>query len=233
MPLNIYQYVVLSRKQETPTVTTLLISNIEGEIPKYIPGQHITIYFYDINQTLGKQYSISSAPNESNCTISVRAMGKFSNRLCSLQPGDTISSSLPQGTFRPKQKTKNIIMIAGGMGVTSFRGIIFYNIKKNKQIYLLYSSKKYEDTPFKEQFLALSQNNNFFKIRYFITQETGTDSEDIKYRRIEKTDFFKKQFEETVYLLSGSLSFVLYFKNTLIEEGVSKDKIKTESYFFN
>lgn len=231
MPTKVSKYIILNRKQETSTVTTLSIAKINGEIPYYLPGQYITIYFPDLNETLGKQYSISSAPNEQTCTISVRAVGKFSNRLHSLVPGDLISASAPQGVFYPKQTTRNIVMIAGGIGITSFRSIIFENILKNKQMRLLYSSKTSVDIPFRQEFSTISQKHSSFQVEYFITQEPGVESRNIKYRRIKKEDILKKHSQKTEYLLSGSLSFVLELKNILISQGVDKTQIATESYF--
>lgn len=231
MPPKVLKYIILNRKQETSTVTTLSIAKINGEIPRYLPGQYITIYFPDLNKTLGKQYSISSAPNEQACTISVKAVGKFSNRLCSLVPGDLISASEPEGVFYPKQTTRNIVMIAGGIGITSFRSMVFENILKNKQMRLMYSSKTSDDMPFKREFSIISQKHNSFQVEYFITQESGRESENIKYRRISKENIFKKHSQETEYLLSGSLSFVLELKNILISEGVDRAQVATESYF--
>jgi ferredoxin-NADP reductase len=232
MYVEAQEYVVVARVQETPTTTTLSLKKADGSIPDYIPGQCLTVYFPDLSQTLGKQYSISSAPYEKTCAITVKAIGRFSNRLCSLSVGDHILGSNPNGTFYPKQLS-DLILLAGGMGVTPFRSIILESLFRASavKIRLLYSTKTAADMPFGVELYHLTRHHPSLSIERFVTRESGASS-GLKYRRMRTDDMVNQDnFKESEYLISGSLNFVLDLKNTLIGAGVSREHILTEAYF--
>ena len=89
---NKIQYKVISKKIEAPNVATLEFAT-DPSLPIYCPGQFIDIYFEELSTSQGKSYSISSAPSEGNFTITVKAIGEFSNRLFKLRK--SILSKLP------------------------------------------------------------------------------------------------------------------------------------------
>lgn len=224
-------YIVLARKQETCTTTTLTLAKSDGSIPQHRPGQCLTVYFPDLSPTLGKQYSVSSAPSEGICAITVKAIGRFSNRLCSLAPGDQILASDPQGSFCPTWE-RNIVLLAGGMGITPFRSTIVeaVSLSLNSQIRLFYSAKISTDMPFGNELYKLSQRHPSFYIERFVTKEP-TSSTELKYRRLRPDDILSSHDSQTEYLISGSLNFVLGLKNMLVAAGVDRKQILTESYF--
>lgn len=231
MLAGVSEYIVLARKQETCTTTTLTLAKSDGSIPQHRPGQCLTVYFPDLSPTLGKQYSISSAPCEQVCTITVKAIGRFSNRLCSLASGDRIFASYPQGNFCPTWKN-NMVLLAGGMGITPFRSIIVeaVSLSLNPQVQLFYSAKISTDMPFANELYGLSQRHSSFFMQRFVTKEP-TSSTELKYRRLRPDDILGKHDTYTEYLISGSLNFVLGLKNMLATTGVDRANILTESYF--
>src|SRR3989338_3596077 len=92
-------YVLRSKETEAPGVTTLSFSDESNAVPPFTSGQYINVYFPEAHTPEGKAYSISSAPDEQTFSITVRAIGEFSNRLSALRKGDTVSGSLPNGFF--------------------------------------------------------------------------------------------------------------------------------------
>lgn len=228
---GVSEYIVLARKQETCTTTTLTLTKSNGSIPQFFPGQCLTVYFPDLSPTLGKQYSISSAPCEQVCTITVKTIGRFSNRLCSLAPGDRILASEPQGTFCPTWES-NIVLLAGGMGITPFRGVIVQavSLSLHPQIRLFYSAKILTDMPFGNELYEVSQRHSSFYMERFVTKEPIFSTE-LKCRRMRPDDILSNRDSQTQYLISGSLNFVLGIKNVLVTAGVERTQILTESYF--
>lgn len=233
MPAGVFEYVVLARKQETPTTTTLSLAKRDGTIPRYRSGQCLTVYFFNLSPTLGKQYSISSAPCEQKCTITVKAIGRFSDRLCSQAPGSSILVSDPQGTFYPKYSTRDVVLLAGGMGITPFRSIILQNILQAHaaKIWLFYSIKTDVDMPFGDELYELSKRHYPFHLERFVTQKSEIASADVKYRRMRPDDILSNNYPLTEYLISGSLTFVLGLRNQLVTAGVNRENISTEAYF--
>lgn len=229
------RYVVLSKKQETPTTSTLSLAKTDGTIPDHKPGQCITVYFPDLSPTLGKQYSISSAPCENMLTITVKAIGRFSHKICALREGDIFLASDPSGDFYPKT-AHIIIMMAGGMGITPFRSIILQTLAQStmRRVALFYSGKTRDDMPFSDELYELSKTHPSLFVERFVTQEAAF-AIDAKYRRMRFDDicnFMKTDSSpSSEFLISGSLSFVLGQKAVLVENGVSRSLIQTESYF--
>lgn len=231
MPTSASEYVICRRRQETPTTSTLVLQKTDGTIPHYRPGQCLTVYFPDFSPTLGKQYSISSAPCEGVCAITVKAIGRFSNRLCKLSPGEYIAASNPQGTFYPTHGGA-VMLLAGGMGVTPFRSIIVDTLSRHtpEHIGLYYSAHTLSDMPFVEELFALSKQHPMFHMERFVTKETTTIP-GVKHRRMRAVDILGEHSGANEYLISGSLSVTLGLRNMLVEAGVSREDILTESYF--
>jgi len=224
---------VLARKQETSTTTTLSLSLLDGSIPRYKSGQYLTVYFPDLSPTLGKQYSISSAPCEQIFRITVKAIGRFSDRLCSLENGDVFIASKPEGTFCPTYRHP-LIMLAGGIGITPFRSMIIESVNQRPTlpITLFYSAKLSQDMPFGIELYTFAQQRSSLSIERFATQESSPSS-DMKYRRMRSDDILKYTSDNIFveYLVSGSLSFVLDVKNILSNHGVDRAHILTEACF--
>src|ERR1044071_5893464 len=109
-------YTVLGRKEEVPGVTTLHLAFPDGKIPEYRAGQFITIYFPELHTPEGKAYSISSSPLEKHLSITVKALGEFSNKIHSLKVGDTLLASEPYGFFYSEIEDSSLVMVAAGIG---------------------------------------------------------------------------------------------------------------------
>lgn len=231
------KYKVQERIMETPTVFTLKFL-VDGGIPKYIPGQFITIYFPELGTPEGKAYSISSSPNESTINITVKAMGIFSNKLCSLVAGDIVSASLPYGYFYSESKDSDLVMIAGGIGIVPFRSMIVDCLEKfpNRKIALFYSNQTTKDIIFKKEFDNLSLKNPTFKVIYYITRQKISDPNFINNRIcvediVGNVKVGLKKIAGREFLICGSIPFVRDFWKNLKDQGVSEDNLYTEAFF--
>jgi ferredoxin-NADP reductase len=235
---NLETYIVKSKKEESSEIFTFSLTTHEkNENPSFIAGQYINIYFPETDTPEGKSYSISSSPNESKSTfsITVRAIGEFSNKICSLKEGDTISGSLPYGFFGIEKEDSDIVMLASGIGITPFRSMILdvsnKNSSRKRKISLFHSIRKSSDAIFKEDFEKLEN----VSVHYFVTQEESSNIPDAINRRIKTEDVLEKinkdNLENTEFLICGSISFTRDMWKSLKEAGVSEDQILTEAFF--
>jgi nitric oxide dioxygenase len=228
------QYVVLGNTAEAPNVSTLTLALAAGGIPRFTAGQFITVYFPDTGTAEGKAYSISSAPDEPSLSITVRAIGEFSNRLCAMRPGDTITASLPYGFFSSEYENSTLVLLAAGIGITPFRSIIRDAIKKNpeRKIMLFYSSRKIADAVFKNEFDALQRSNKNFTARYFVTRESDVHGVALN-RRMRPEDILAAldNSNNLEFLICGAIPFVSDVWRGLHAGGVSTDVIYTEAFF--
>ncbi|MDH5442360.1 MAG: FAD-dependent oxidoreductase [Candidatus Nomurabacteria bacterium] len=228
--MNQETYVVKNIIKESPGVISLHIALQDGNIPEYVPGQYITVFFPELNTNEGKAYSISSSPGEEFIIITVQAMGKFSNKLCKMSSGDEFFGSLPYGYFYTEESGTDIVCIAGGIGITPFRGLAHHNADRNIQIF--HSAKKNNDLIFKLEFDTLQKINKNISINYFVTRENKTN-DDVICRRIQIDDVLKniKNPEKTEFFICGSIEFVRHFWTGLKESGIPEETIYTEAFF--
>ncbi|MBP6913844.1 MAG: FAD-dependent oxidoreductase [Candidatus Levybacteria bacterium] len=227
-------YCFVSKKKETPSTYTLYLSLLDDKPITYSAGQCITVYFSDLNVSSGKIYSISSAPHEYEnvFSITVRAVGAYSNKLCSLELGDTIMGSVPYGCFNPPEDNLSLVMMAGGIGITPFRSIIFDSLfcKQQRKLLLFHSSQTLEECIFRNDFRLAQEQNKSLQTKIFITRENEHHPHITK-RRINTHDIelIKSEYPESIYMISGSVSFVRNQYQNLVELGVAKQLIQTET----
>lgn len=205
-------YSVIGKVKETPQTTTLILE----PKPVFIPGQYITIYFPNLGTPEGKPYSISSSPSEKYFSITIKAMGEFSNRLCSLKVGDRIEASQPYGFFFSESKDNDAVLLASGIGVAAFRSMILSN--SMKKIILHYSVKKKEDMLFKEVLKKI------YTTHYF-TQEGSA--------RINPQEIVSNlpALNSPEFFICGSIAFVRDMWRGLRDAGVPEETIFTEAFF--
>ncbi len=215
-------------------MTTLSIAKHGGEGPSYRPAQLLTVYFPDLDPTLGKPYSISSAPAEKALSITVKAMGRFSDRLCSLEPGESLLASRPyHGGLSQPISSHRTIMLAAGMGVAPFRGILLESIaqKHDRHFSLFHSGKHLHELLFAAELSELASCHHSIEVKHFVTQEEPLVS-NVYPRRIQADDVLATLGAGSVEILvCGSVSFVQEQKASLIASGVHPSALRTEAHF--
>lgn len=226
-------YTVKEKKQETKDVVTLKLSCVGGN-PKYCAGQFITVYFDDTGNAEGKAYTISSEPRETTINVTVKDIGQFSHKLCTLNIGDILEASLPYGYFYSEVENTTLIMIAGGIGVTPFRSIIMDSIKNNtsRKLILFYSNKTADDIVFKNEFEEIQKIYPNIVVKNYTTKQ-DIDEGVMKKGRINVSDILEetKEIKDKEFLLCGSISFVRDFWKGLKEVGIPEETIYTEAFF--
>lgn len=222
-----HNFVVQESVRENYDTVTLSLACSDKSIPKYVPGQFITVYFPELGTPEGKAYSISSAPHEKRLTITVKAIGEFSHRLCAMQPGDYVLASLPYGFFYSENEDTDLIMIAAGIGIAPFRGTILSSRERTpgRKLSLFYSVRTETDR------ICAQELGSRVPLHQFITREPGSRI-DATYRRMAAEDILSTATADTAeYLICGSISFVRDMWRNLRSAGISEDRLYTEALF--
>ncbi len=137
--------------------------SIEGlKQPNHQPGQFYMVSIFGFGEA---PISICSSPDDKNIQLCVRKVGSLTSKLHSMNLGDTFGVRGPYGHGFPVNdfKGKDLLLVAGGLGLAPLRSFIryiFQHRKDFKDFTLLYGSKKPEDRLFTEEINEWSSDKN-------------------------------------------------------------------------
>ncbi len=142
--------VVTDIRTDTPDVKTFRVVGLDGKKPfEHIPGQCAMLSMPGIGEAL---FSITSSPtNEDYLEFSIKKCGCVTTWLHEITPGQQITLRGPYGNGFPVEtelKGKDLLIIAGGIGLAPVRSVINY-VRANRQNYgtldIVYGSRSKED----------------------------------------------------------------------------------------
>ena len=150
--------------KETNNTNTYILEFLNKKIREYFswtPGQFMMLGIPGIGESA---ISISSVNNENQIYSTIRNVGNVTNYISNLKKGESISVRGPYGIGWPleKAKGKDIIIVAGGMGIAPLRGLINHITDKRKNygyLEIIYGARTPDDMIFKYEI------NNWNKIK--------------------------------------------------------------------
>lgn len=142
--------VITGITQETPDVKTFRVNAPEGgKLFEHMPGQCAMVCVPGVSEGM---FSITSSPtNKEYQEFSIKKCGSLTDTLHSLQVGDMVTVRGPYGNNFPVDtvfKGKNLLFIAGGIGLAPLRSVINYCIDNRDdygRIDILYGSRSADD----------------------------------------------------------------------------------------
>src|SRR6476646_9742596 len=237
MPKQIVEMPVESVKMELPDTKTVRFKWPEGYEPDFKTGQFITVYFPD-TPSYKRAYSLSScALDRGHYEVTVKRGGKMGTRIVDwVKEGDKLFVIPPTGRFLPVlEPNKHLICIAGGSGVTPFRGFVREATRRQLEtrITILYSVRTPRDIIFKDEFHQLAVDNPHFNFAVTCTRLTPEDEWNGRRGRIDAA-WVQEHIHDlpnTVFYACGPNELVDSVENLLQGTlGVPKAQIRTEKW---
>jgi sulfhydrogenase subunit gamma (sulfur reductase) len=108
---------------EAPGLKTFVLKPA-GEM-KFLPGQFVLVSRYGAGESV---FAVSSDPKDTgSISVSVQAVGKHTNILHEVDPGETLGLRGPYGNSFPVDdwKGKNVHIVGGGIGLAPLRPVIY------------------------------------------------------------------------------------------------------------
>ncbi len=212
----------------------------ETDVPmSFISGQYMEWTLPHKNtDTRGNRrfFTIASSPTESGLELGVKIpeeSSSFKKALLSLERGRTIIASGLAGDFvLPKDSTKKIVGIAGGIGITPFRSMVkkMIDVGEKRDFTILYSGMTESDFTYS----GLLEEGRQLGVR---TEYIATKPKDASLWKGKvgfiTPDMLKElvpDYSERVFFISGPDAMVTNYKKLLRSLGVSRKNIKTD-YF--
>lgn len=166
---NIFSYVVSHKTKLFPVLKEKIkISNNSADFvftPDkkliYQPGQYMewTLPHTGADSRGSRRYfTLASSPTEPDIRIGVKFYDKgssFKAALLDMDEQSQIAASQLTGDFvLPKDRSQKLVFIAGGIGITPFRGMVKYllDTRDMRDVTLLYSASTQDDIAYKDIF---------------------------------------------------------------------------------
>lgn len=235
---NIFSYVVspkyrlkLALKSQTQLSGTT--SSFVFSLPKkvtYKAGQYMEWTLPHSKQDMRgmrRFFTLASSPTEDTIELGVKKYtpsSSFKNALFNMKPGDTIWAGQLTGDFvLPEDKTKKLVFVAGGIGITPFRSMVKYLMDTNEKRDIVLLQVCSGSDEFVYEKLLTEATKVGVKTVHIDTKAEGHMTED-------KIKTIIPDYKEREYFVSGANAMVHSFKDTLGHLGISQKNIVTD-YF--
>lgn len=207
---------------------------------KFTPGQYMewTIpHKKPDNRGVRRYFSISSSPGENNIQLLVKFNNPSSSYKASLsnmqEGGEIIASSLSGDFVLPKDLSKPLVFIAGGVGIAPFRSMIKHIVDNNlsSNIILIYVNRDLGEILFKDIFDAASKNG--VKTLYSLTnKENIPQNWQGLVGHIDENTIRQiiPDYKSSVYYISGPWAMVQSCEKALHLAGIKKSHIKIDFF---
>ncbi len=228
-PMGTRLFRVIRVHEEISGCTTLVVEpeNEEGKaLCSFNPGQFHMIYVFGIGEV---PISISGdADNSDHLMFTVMGVGAVSKAITSLKVGEMVGLRGPFGSFWPmdKAKGKDVMIVAGGLGLAPLRSTI-YAIIKNRSDYgralLLYGSRRPENILYRGQ-LKEWNGEGKFKVDTIVDSagEEWKGNIGVVPELIKLADFSP---ENTIAMVCGPEVMMRFSAYALMDRGMAPENI--------
>lgn len=223
-----YRLRLVEKKEVAPGVFDFAFAS---DAPmRFAPGQYLewTLPHANADQRGNRRtFTVASSPTEPHVHLGVRVPERastFKRALADLKPGDALAGSNLGGEFvLPRDTSKKLAFVAGGIGVTPFRSMAQSMLDRNERrdAVLFYACKTPADFAYADLFDRAAAVG--LRCVYLATERDGFLAED-------KVKAYAPDFLERRFYLSGPNAMVESYRRLLRGMGVAAADIRTD-YF--
>ncbi|SDT52369.1 ferredoxin--NADP reductase [Actinoplanes derwentensis] len=180
----------------------------------YLPGQYLTVR----TPAGARCYSLASAPGTGEApriTVKRVAGGQVSNWICDrVRAGDTLDMAGPAGTFTPRSFDDELLLLAGGSGITPIMGII----KSMRCVpVLFYANRDTDSIIFRDELAGL------LPVIHWLDREQGVPTADALKELL-------SPYRSREAFVCGPEPFVAVAEKALQLAGVPAERIRVERF---
>ncbi len=167
-PLRLMQnkYLVKTVKEERGASWTITLQPIRKKSFHFKPGQFawITIWKTPFSDTEHPFSISSSSEHPEEISFTIKDLGKFTSTIKNMKAGQDVYVDGPHGAFTIDRypEAKNLIFIAGGIGITPIMSMMrsMANRKDQHPIKLFYNNRDWDSVTFREEIAELKKKLN-------------------------------------------------------------------------
>ncbi len=165
---------VLEVKRLTELETLYTVQLPGGRDLGHQPGQFVEVSVFGVGEA---PFSISSSPTRQGVfELGIRRVGLLTEKLAELKPGDKVGIRGPfgHGIDLEKFKGKDVLIIAGGIGLVPMRSLINYVLDRRDEfgrLIICYGSRSDQELLFTDEIAAWQEDPD---VDFHVTVDRGS-----------------------------------------------------------
>lgn len=219
---------LVSKRKMSETESLFEFEFVEGRLRDlfdYRPGQFVQLSMFGIGEA---PFSISSTPTRKGfIELGIRRTGSVTNAIHNLEIGDIVGIRGPYGNGFPIEdlKGRNLLFVAGGIGLVPLRSLINYVVDRRSQfgdVTIFYGTRSPSEIIFKDELASWDALDD---VDFLMTVDEG--DKDWKGNVGVVTTLFKKREIDpnTVALVCGPPVMYKFVVDELLKIGIGRDEI--------
>lgn len=236
---------VIKVVRENDSINSLFLEGKNEKMNSRKAGQYASIRLKKNGEwSKPHPFTVSCAPEDDYLQFTIKKAGEFTTSIQDLMPGTEVKVAGPLGTFcKEIEKAENIVMAAGGVGITPFLSVLrhFQKQKIMNNVTLIWVNRTLNELLAVDELKEMSKQLNLRIINslsreedvdnYFDTDypdvcfESGRFSGDI----LEKYSIAKSSFA----YVCGPPAMQEAAVKTITDYDIDTDRIESENFSFN
>lgn len=195
----------------------------------YRPGQYLTVRVPDGGRDVSRCYSLSSSPyTDADLKITVKRVsdGQASNWICDhVRAGATLDLAQPAGSFTPASLDDDLLLLAGGSGITPVMAIIKSVLAHGcGRLAVVYANRDAHSIIFAGELAALLQRHGErLAVTHWLDSERGAPTR-------EALAPLLRPYAEREAFVCGPEPFVALARQSLQHAGVPAGRVRVERF---
>lgn len=196
----------------------------------YLPGQFLTLRIpSERTGSVARCYSLCSSPQVDDrlrVTVKRTADGFASNWICdNVTAGSTMEALPPAGIFTPKSLHGDLLLLAGGSGITPVMSIVKSALCEGKgRLVLVYANRDETSVIFRDELRALAaEHPDRLAVIHWLETVQGLPT-------VAQLRVLAEPFTTGEVLLCGPKPFMALARKALADLEVPKDRIHLERF---
>ncbi|TFG08423.1 oxidoreductase [Candidatus Thorarchaeota archaeon] len=219
---------LVSKRKMSGTETLFEFEFVEDRLRDlfdYRPGQFVQLSMFGIGEA---PFSISSTPTRKGfIELGIRRTGSVTNAIHNLKLGDIVGIRGPYGNGFPLEalKGRNLLFVAGGIGLVPLRSLINYVVDRRSQfgdVTIFYGTRNPSEIIFKDELASWDALDD---VDFLMTVDKG-DKDWKGNVGVVTTLFNKREIDpNTVALVCGPPVMYKFVVDELLKIGIGRDEI--------
>jgi predicted ferric reductase len=223
------KFIVESVEPETHDTFTVKVKPTKNF--DFIAGQFAFLRIENANLHARHPFTISNTPGQDTLNFTIKRAGRFTQAAEKLEKGDEIKVDGPFGTFILDDSERDIVFIAGGVGITPFMSMLesLDGQDPGRNITLLYGSRNQREVIFLDKLKQIKEP--WFKRICVLSQDKG-DGFESGYINHKILDKYVKGYDKKLFYICGPEALKDSVQKYLWTKGVSRKDIIIEDFFW-